>query len=226
MNSNKKDIASVAKVLKRKRNDRINKIAEQLNSPQDEDSNKDQIQNFKKEITKDFKKIKDNLNEKFVGRLKKFLDSPPPAVTIILSLIFGVLGYFFCCYYGKDGCCYGPSLLAVPLIISKKVFCWTLLKTIDLLEKIPCEDKQKMKILTDSELVVVTLDDEAKVNLLFWISLTITALLGILLIGACVVGLVKLMKKDQTLLRIGKDGNWVYGGNSSIKKVQEEAGTS
>ena len=184
MDSNKKDIASVARLVKRKRNDRINKIAEQLNSSLDEETNKDQIQMFKE---------------------------------IILSLIFGVLGFFFC---------YGPCLLAVPIIISKKVFCWTLLKTIDLLEKIPCEDKQKMKILTDSELVVVTLDDEAKVNLLFWISLTITALLGILLIGACVVGLVKLMKKDQTLLRIGKDGNWVYGGNSSIKKVQEEAGTS
>ena len=52
-------------------------------------------------------------------------------------------------------------------------------------------------------------------------------MLGILLISAYIFGLAKLMneQKDQTLLRINQDGNWVYGKSSKIK-VQKDGGTS
>ena len=70
------------------------------------------------------------------------------------------------------------------------------------------------------KLVPVFQDDELEVNLLFWISLAIlAALLGIPFIFVLIAGhgLVKLLKKqkDQTLVRIDEDGNWVYGGGIS-----------
>ena len=80
------------------------------------------------------------------------------------------------------------------------------------------------------KLVPVFQDDELEVNLLFWISLAIlAALLGIPFIFVLIAGhgLVKLLKKqkDQTLLRIDEDGNWVYGGRSSnIKKKLDKVG--
>ena len=77
------------------------------------------------------------------------------------------------------------------------------------------------------KLVPVFQDDELEVNLLFWISLAILAALGTLFISALIAGLVKLLKKqkDQTLLRIDEDGNWVYGGRSSnIKKKLDKVG--
>ena len=92
-----------------------------------------------------------------------------------------------------------------------------------MLEKIPCEEE--IRIWTDSELVVVFQEDDSKFNLLF--PLAFAALLGILLISAFIFGLVKLMnkQKDQTLLRINEDGNWVYGGKSSKMEVQKDGGT-
>ena len=76
--------------------------------------------------------------------------------------------------------------------------------------------------------VPVFQDDELEVNLLFWISLALlAALLGTPFISVLIAGLVTLLKKqkDQTLLRIDEDGNWVYGGGSSnIKKKLDKVG--
>ena len=134
-------------------------------------------------------------------------------------LLIGIIAYFICCFCGQYEC-YGPVLLAVPIIISKKVFCWTVLKTVNLLEKIPCEEKTKIP----TELVPVFQDDEHEVDLLLRISLALLlALMGTLFISALIAGLVKLLKKqkDQTLLRIDEDGNWVYGGRSIKKKLDK-----
>ena len=213
MDSNKKDITIDIE------------IEEQLNSSQnDEPTNKGPIQMFQEKITDDFKTIKENLDKKFVGRLKyKTPLSLSSATTILLPALIGILAYFICCFCGQDEC-YGPVLLAVPIIISKKVFCWTILNTVNLLEKVPCEEKVKIP----TELVPVFRDDEHEVNLLLWISLALlAALLGTLFISALIAGLVKLLKKqkDQTLLRIDEDGNWVYGGRSSnIKKKLDKVG--
>ena len=179
---------------------------------------------FQEKITDDFKTIKENLDKKFVGRLKyKTPLSLSSATTILLPALIGILAYFICCFCGQDEC-YGPVLLAVPIIISKKVFCWTILNTVNLLEKVPCEEKIKIP----TELVPVFRDDEHEVNLLLWISLALlAALLGTLFISALIAGLVKLLRKqkDQTLLRIDEDGNWVYGGRSSnIKKKLDKVG--
>lgn len=221
MDSNKKDITLEARKLEKNRNKKVRKIEEQLNSSQnDEPTNKGPIRMFQEKITDDFKTIKENLDKKFVGRLKyKTPLSLSSATTILFPALIGILAYFICCFCGQDEC-YGPVLLAVPIIISKKVFCWTVLKTVNLLEKIPCEEKTKIR----TELVPVFQDDEHEVNLLFWISLALlAALLGTLFISALIAGLVKLLKKqkDQTLLRIDEDGNWVYGGRSIKKKLDK-----
>ena len=224
MELNQKKIATESQVLKQKRDQKVQKIVKALNSPSSERGNENLIQNnIKDEVIEVFETIKDNLNEKFIGRLKyKIPLSLPPATTIILPLLIGILAYFICCFCGQDEC-YGPVLLAVPVIISKKAFCWTFLKSITLLEKIPSEEE--IRIWTDSELVVVFQEDESKFNLLF--PLAFAALLGILFISAFIFGLVKLMnkQKDQTLLRINEDGNWVYGGKSSKMEVQKDGGT-
>ena len=225
MDSNQRDITLEARRLEKNRNEKVRKIEEQLNSSQnDEPTNKGLIQMFQEKITDDFKTIKENLDKKFVGRLKyKTPLSLSSATTILLPALIGILAYFICCFCGQDEC-YGPVLLAVPIIISKKVFCWTILNTVNLLEKVPCEEKIKIP----TELVPVFRDDEHEVNLLLWISLALlAALLGTLFISALIAGLVKLLKKqkDQTLLRIDEDGNWVYGGRSSnIKKKLDKVG--
>ena len=207
MDSNKKDITLEARRLEKNRNEKVRKIEEQLNSSQNyEPTIKDLIQMVQAKTTDDFKTIKDNL-----GRLKNKIPlSLSSVTTILLPLLIGIMAYFICCFRGQEEC-YGPVLLAVPIIISKKVFCWTVLKTVNLLEKIPCEEKTKIP----TELVPVFQDDEHEVDLLLWISLALlAALIGTLFISALIAGLVKLLKKqkDQTLLRIDEDGNWVYGG--------------
>ena len=226
MDSNKKDITLEARRLEKHRNEKVRQIEEQLNSSQnDEPTNKGPIQMFQEKITDDFKTIKENLDKKFVARLKyKTPLSLSSATTILLPVLIGILAYFICCFCGQDEC-YGPVLLAVPLIISKKAFCWTVLETMNLLEKIPCEEKTKFH----TELVAVVQDDAPKENLLFWILLALVALLGFLFISALIVGLIKLMKKqkDQTLLQIDEDGNWVYGSKSSnIKQKLGKVGGS
>ena len=205
--SNQKAITSEAQKLEKNRNEKARKIVEQLNSSQNEPTNKakDLIQTVQEKITKDFKTIKENLDEK-----------------LVIGLVVGIIAYFICCFCGQDEC-YGPFLLAAPIIISKKAFCWTLVKTINFLEKIPCEEETK----THTELVEI-IQDEPKDNLLFWILfLALASLLGILFISAFIVGLVKLMKKqkNQTLLQIDEDGNWVYGSKSSnIKQKLDRVG--
>ena len=228
MDSNQKKIIEESESRKKKRDEKVRKLVVALNSPpSSEQTNKTMIQKIKEEVIENFETIKDNLNENVVGRLKYQIPlSLPQATTIILPLLIGILAYFICCFCGQDEC-YGPVLLALPVIISKKAFCWSLLKSIDLLEKIPCEEEET-KIWTDSgtsELAVVFQEDESKFNLLF--PLALAALLGILLISAFIFGLVKLMKKqrkDQTLLRINEDGKWVYGGEGTSKKVHENGG--
>ena len=228
MDSNKKKIIEESESRKKKRDEKVRKLVVALNSPpSSEQTNKTMIQKIKEEVIENFETIKDNLNENVVGRLKYQIPlSLPQATTIILPLLIGILAYFICCFCGQDEC-YGPVLLALPVIISKKAFCWSLLKSIDLLEKIPCKEEES-KIWTDSgtsELAVVFQEDESKFNLLF--PLALAALLGILLISAFIFGLVKLMKKqrkDQTLLRINEDGKWVYGGEGTSKKVHENGG--
>ena len=229
MDSNQEKIIAESQSRKKKRDEKVRKLVEALNSPSRERTNKTMIQKIKEEVIEHFETIKDNLNENVVGRLKyKIPLSLPPATTIILPLLIGILAYFICCFCGQDEC-YGPVLLALPVIISKKAFCWTLLKSIDLLENIPCEE-EKTKIWTDSGtsgMVVVFQEDESKFNLLF--PMALAALLGILLISAFIFGLAKLMKKqkkDQTLLRINEDGKWVYGGEGSSMKVHENGGPS
>ena len=224
MDSSKKDIASEAQRLEQKRNEKVHKIVQQLNSSQNEPTVKSLIQKVQEKITEDFETIKDNLDEIFVGRFKyKIPLSLSPATNIILPLLIGIIAYFICCFCGQDEC-YGPFLLAAPIIISKKAFCWTLVKTINLLEKIPCEEETK----SHTELVEIIIQDEPKDNLLFWILfLALASLLGILFISAFIVGLVKLMKKqkNQTLLQIDEDGNWVYGSKSSnIKQKLDRVG--
>ena len=217
MDSNKKDITLEARRLEKNRNEKVRKIEEQLNSSQNyEPTIKDLIQMVQAKTTDDFKTIKDNL-----GRLKNKIPlSLSSATTILLPLLIGIMAYFICCFCGQDEC-YGPVLLAVPIIISKKVFCWTILNTANLLEKIPCEEKTKIP----TELVPVFQDDEHEVDLLLWISLALlAALMGTLFISALIAGLVKLLKKqkDQTLLRIDEYGNWVYGGiKQKLDKVGE-----
>ena len=228
MDSNQKKIIEESESRKKKRDEKVRKLVVALNSPpSSEQTNKTMIQKIKEEVIENFETIKDNLNENVVGRLKYQIPlSLPQATTIILPLLIGILAYFICCFCGQDEC-YGPVLLALPVIISKKAFCWSLLKSIDLLEKIPCEEEET-KIWTDSgtsELAVVFQEDESKFNLLF--PLALAALLGILLISAFIFGLVKLMKKqrkDQTLLRINEDGKWVYGGEGTSMKVHENGG--
>ena len=227
MDSNQKKIIEESESRKKKRDEKVRKLVVALNSPpSSEQTNKTMIQKIKEEVIENFETIKDNLNENVVGQLKYQIPlSLPQATTIILPLLIGILAYFICCFCGQDEC-YGPVLLALPVIISKKAFCWSLLKSIDLLEKIPCEEEET-KIWTDSgtsELAVVFQEDESKFNLLF--PLALAALLGILLISAFIFGLVKLMKqrKDQTLLRINEDGKWVYGGEGTSKKVHENGG--
>ena len=229
MDSNQKKIIEESESRKKKRDEKVRKLVVALNSPSSEQTqtNKTMIQKIKEEVIENFETIKDNLNENVVGQLKYQIPlSLPQATTIILPLLIGILAYFICCFCGQDEC-YGPVLLALPVIISKKAFCWSLLKSIDLLEKIPCEEEET-KIWTDSgtsELAVVFQEDESKFNLLF--PLALAALLGILLDSAFIFGLVKLMKKqrkDQTLLRINEDGKWVYGGEGTSKKVHENGG--
>ena len=227
MDSNQKKIIEESESRKKKRDEKVRKLVVALNSPSSEQTNKTMIQKIKEEVIENFETIKDNLNENVVGRLKYQIPlSLPQATTIILPLLIGILAYFICCFCGQDEC-YGPVLLALPVIISKKAFCWSLLKSIDLLEKIPCKEEES-KIWTDSgtsELAVVFQEDESKFNLLF--PLALAALLGILLDSAFIFGLVKLMKKqrkDQTLLRINEDGKWVYGGEGTSMKVHENGG--
>ena len=231
MGSNNHDIALEAKFLKEKRNENAREIVEQLNSSHNEEITiKDMIQanQIDKENIKDVDTVKDNLNENFMGRMKNKMKTIelPQAAPFIYPLLFGIVAYFMCCSCGQNDC-YGPVLLALPIIVSKKALCWTLLNTINLLEKIPCEEEET-KIWTDSgtsELAVVFQEDESKFNLLF--PLALAALLGILLISAFIFGLVKLMKKqrkDQTLLRINEDGKWVYGGEGTSMKVHENGG--
>ena len=217
MDSNKKDITLEARRLEKNRNEKVRKIEEQLNSSQNyEPTIKDLIQMVQAKTTDDFKTIKDNL-----GRLKNKIPlSLSSATTILLPLLIGIMAYFICCFCGQEEC-YGPVLLAVPIIISKKVFCWTVLKTVNLLEKIPCEEKTKIP----TELVPVFQDDEHEVDLLLRISLALlAAMMGTLFISALIAGLVKLLKKqkDQTLLQIDEDGNWVYGSKSS--NIQQKLG--
>ena len=214
MDSSKKDITLEAQRLEQKRNEEVHKIVQQLNLSQNEPTDKSLIQKVQEKITEDFETIKDNLDEIFVG-LPLLLS---PATNIILPLLIGIMAYFICCFCGQDEC-YGPFLLAAPIIISKKAFCWTLLKTINLLEKIPCEEEIK----THTELVEI-IQNEPKDNLLFGI--LFLALPALLFIIAFIVGLVKLMKKqqNQTLLRIDEDGNWVYGGRSSNLKQKLDKG--
>ena len=204
MDSKKKDIALQAQRLEENRNEKVRKIKEHLNSSQNEPTNKDLIQKVQRRISEDFTTMKEYLDKKFIG----------------LCLVFGIMAYFICCFCGQDEWLF---LWLSPLIISKKAFCWTLLKSITLLENIPCEEE--IRIWTDSELVVVFQEDESKFNLLF--PLAFAALLGILFISAFIFGLVKLMnkQKDQTLFRINQDGNWVYGGKSSKMEVQKDGGT-
>ena len=170
MDSNQGKIIAESQSRKKKRDEKVRKLVEALNSSSDR-TNKTMIQKIKEEVIENFETIKDILNENVVGRLKyKIPLSLPPATTIILPLLIGILAYFICCYCGQDEC-YGPILLALPVIISKKAFCWTLLKSIDLLENIPCEE-EKTKIWTDSGtsgMVVVFQEDESKFNLLFHI---------------------------------------------------------
>merc|ERR1712227_1161682 len=124
MDSKNEDvIASKAQKLKEKRNENVRKIKEQLNSSRIKPTNRDLIQ---EKSTNSFKAIKENLDEKFVG----------------LCLVV-VMAFFLCCFCGQDKC-YGSVILAVPILISKKAFCWTLLKIINLLRKIPCEDDTKL----------------------------------------------------------------------------------
>ena len=230
MDSNNHDIASEANFLKENRNKKAREIVEQLNSSHKKEITiKDMIQadQIDKENTKDVETVKDNLNENFFGRMKNKMKTIelPQAASVIYPLLIGIVAYFMCCSCGQDDC-YGPVLLALPIIMSKKAVCWTLLNTINLLEKIPCEEDAEN--WTNSELVMVIQDEESKVNMLFWIILAISALIGILIIMAIIAGLVQLMKKqkDQTLLRINEDGNWVYGGSksSNVKVSESEDG--
>ena len=165
MDLNRKKIGTESQVLKQKRDQKVQKIVKALNSPFSERCNENLSQNnIKDEVIKVFETIKDNLNEKIIGRLKyKIPLSLPPATTIILPLLIGILAYFICCFCGQDEC-YGPVFLALP-VITKKAFCWTFLKYITLFERIPCEEE--IRIWTDSELIVVFQEDDSKFNLLF-----------------------------------------------------------
>ena len=236
MGSNNHDIALEAKFLKEKRNENAREIVEQLNSSNNEEITiKDMIQaeQIDKGNIKDVNTVKDNLNENFFGRIKNKMKTIelPQAAPFIYPLLIGIVAYFMCCSCGQNDC-YGPVLLALPIIVSKKALCWTLLNTINLLEKIPCEEDTEN--WTSSELMVVIQDEESKGNMLFWILLAISAeiglaLIGILVIMAIIAGIVQLMKKqkDQTLLRINEDGKWVYGGSksSNVKAPKDERKT-
>ena len=174
MDSNQKAINSAAQRLEKNRNEKARKIVEQLNSSQNEPTNKAKvlIQTVQEKITKDFKTIKENLDEKFV-----------------VGLVVGIIAFFLCCFCGQDEC-YGSVLLAAPFIISKKAFCWTLLKIIYLLEKIPCEDDTKListpPVLKEKLTELATLFQEEDTQddlMMFWIPLVLGVFFGILLIG-------------------------------------------
>ena len=212
MDSKKKDIDLQAQRLEQNRNEKVRKIKEHLNSSQNEPTNKDLIQKVQRKISEDFTTMKEHLDKKFFG----------------LCLVFGIMAYFICCFCGQDEC-YGSVLLAFPFIISKEAFCWTLLKIINLLKKIPCEDDTKListppvvkKKLT--ELATVFQEEDTQDDLLrFWIPLVLGVLFGILLIGSLIAGLLKWInyqaRNNQSLLGINIEGNWVYGS-----KVQDKA---
>ena len=114
MDSNREKIIAESQSRKKKRDEKVRKLVEALNSPSRERTNKTMIQNIKEEVIEHFETIKDNLNENVVGRLKyKIPLSLPLATTIILPLLIGILAYFICCFCGQDEC-YGPVLLALP----------------------------------------------------------------------------------------------------------------
>ena len=215
MDSNQKAITLKAQRLKKNRNEKAQKIVEQLNSSQNEPTNKDLIIKMVQEkISKGFKTMKENVDEKFV-----------------IGLVVGIMAFFLCCFCGQDEC-YGLALLAVPFIISKKAFCWTLIKIINLLEKIPCEDDTKListpPVLKEkfNELATVFQEEEIQDDLLrFWIPLVLGVVFGILLIGSLIAGLLRWInyraRNNQSLLGINIDGNWVYGS-----RVQDKAALS
>ena len=112
--------------------------------------------------------------------------------------------------------------------MSKKALCWCSLQTISLLKKIPCVDTKLISnphVIEEkfTEVANIFQEEETQDDLLmFWIPLVLGVFFGILLIGSLIAGLLKWMdyrvRKNQSLLGINDEDNWVYGS-----KVQDKA---
>ena len=231
-------IADEGKLVREKRDEDVRKIMEQLNSSEKIAKKgpivmiKDEASEIKDKIIEDVQTIKDNLNDGLLPRLKYRIkqigtdmkkNEVPFASFLVFPFLMAILTYFLCCSCGEDEC-YWPSLIILPFSISKKALCWTLIQTINLLKKIPCEEQKKPTFTPALKEIVsevtIVFHEEKDPILMFWILLAFSVLLGILLLGGLIFGLVQWTRNQniKTLLGINEDGNWVYGS-----KVQEKA---
>ena len=233
-----------------KRNETARQIMEQLNSRDEVKDEatpmaaiiREEADELRDNMNEDVQRIRDNLRVDYLIGLKQRINQiktdiknikVPKSSSIIIwvPILIGILTYLICCFSlcEENDCC-GPILLTFPLLMSKKALCWCLLQTINLLEKIPCEDDNKListpppPVLKEKLTELATLFQEEDTQddlMMFWIPLVLGVFFGILLIGGLIVALLKWINRarnNQSLLGINHEGNWVYGS-----KLQDKA---